>query len=274
MNVVRRYVEAALFVALWMGLGWIFRLDANSYLILGVPLLVAFQLGVRRLPLRTLWVREPASAFLLDGPGLLFAGLLMSVPALDVMQWTRAHGNWIIGLWLVCAVAGAVCAAFALRQQRPDAARRALPAFLAAAVIGAALMAAAAAARGNSVGLPLVKLWPLFHQFLSYFAVSFVLEEVVFRGALDSHVYPSTTNESESGARWWSAIFVSALWGIWHLPVILTKSALELVAVIPIVLTVHTLVGVPLSFAWRTGGTLVLPAFAHTLIDAYRNVIQ
>jgi hypothetical protein len=30
---------------------------------------------------------------------------------------------------------------------------------------------------------------------------------------------------------------------------------------------------VPLSFCWRRSGTLVLPAAAHALIDAYRNMI-
>ncbi len=257
-----------------MALGWILRCGPNGYLLLGVPLLVAFQLFVCRQPLRALWVRETTDAFRIDGLGLLFAAVLMIVPVLDLIQWTRSERNWIVGLWLSCAMAGAVCAAFALRRQRLGAARRALPAFLAAVAIGAMLMAAAAAARGNRAGLSLIKLWPLFHQFLSYFAVTFVLEEVVFRGALDSHLYPPSTNELKTRARWWSAIFVSVLWGLWHLPIIPTKNVLELTAVIPIILTVHTLVGVPLSFAWRTGGTLVMPAIAHALIDAYRNVIQ
>ena len=36
---------------------------------------------------------------------------------------------------------------------------------------------------------------------------------------------------------------------------------------------VHTLIGIPLSLCWRKGGTLVLPAAAHALIDAYRNTV-
>jgi hypothetical protein len=30
----------------------------------------------------------------------------------------------------------------------------------------------------------------------------------------------------------------------------------------------------PLSFCWRRGGTLVLPAAAHAFIDAYRNAVM
>jgi hypothetical protein len=32
--------------------------------------------------------------------------------------------------------------------------------------------------------------------------------------------------------------------------------------------------GVLLSFTWRTGGTLLLPAIVHAAVDAYRNVLQ
>ena len=44
--------------------------------------------------------------------------------------------------------------------------------------------------------------------------MTFVLEEVAFRGALDAHVH----HEGE-GRGWQSALFVSALWGLWHLPI-------------------------------------------------------
>ena len=46
------------FVGIWMALGWAFKLGPNEYLLLGVPLTAAFQLGVRRQPLRALWVRS------------------------------------------------------------------------------------------------------------------------------------------------------------------------------------------------------------------------
>ena len=76
----------------------------------------------------------------------------------------------------------------------------------------------------------------------------------------------------DKGARGWiSAIFVSALWGAWHLPIAGANDSSAHAAIT--LVAVHTLVGVPLSFCWRKGGTLVLPAAAHALIDAYRNTV-
>ena len=140
-------------------------------------------------------------------------------------------------------------------------------------VIGIVIMAAGALARHHSVGFPLPKLVFLLKQFLLYFAVSFALEEVAFRSCLDSHVYRPRSNGQASGSPWPSAIFVSALWGIWHLPTLPISSAPAFAAAIPALIIIHTLVGVPLSFCWRASGTLVLPAAAHALIDAYRNTV-
>jgi membrane protease YdiL (CAAX protease family) len=180
---------------------------------------------------------------------------------------------WLVALWLLCACAGAVLAAFALSQQRGSSARQALPSFLAAVLIGVGIMAASALARHHSIGFSLPKLAYLVKQFLLYFTVCFALEEVVFRGALDSHVYQSRSDSQPSGSPWLSAIFVSALWGIWHLPTAPVSNAPAFAAIIPSVLIVHTLVGVPLSFCWRASGTLVLPSAAHALIDTYRNAL-
>jgi membrane protease YdiL (CAAX protease family) len=172
---------------------------------------------------------------------------------------------------LLCALAGAVAAAFALSHQRAIDARRGFPSFITAVLIGMAIMAAGALARHHPIGLPLSKTFFLLKQFLLYFVVSFVLEEVAFRGALDSHIYQPRSNGQRSGSPWLSAIFVSALWGLWHLPALPISSAPAFVAAIPTLIIVHFLVGVPLSFCWRASGTLVLPATAHALIDSYRN---
>jgi membrane protease YdiL (CAAX protease family) len=273
MSTARKYLEVLLCVALWMTLGWAFHLEANAYLLLGVPLLLAFQLGLRRQPLRTLWARD-AISFRLDWIGVLLAGLLMIVPAGGLFFAFLPQRMWVPVLWEVCAMAGAVCAAFALRQQRASQARRALPWFAAAVLIGAGIFAANALTNGRPAGFPPVKSVLLVAQFLSYFAVLFVLEEAVFRGALDSHLCQPSSGRSAGNLPWLSAIFVSVLWGLWHLPMFSSGTLAGLGWTALQLIVVHTLVGVPLSFAWRTGGTLVLPAAAHALIDAYRNVIQ
>src|SRR5207237_8420680 len=51
-------------------------------------------------------------------------------------------------------------------------------------------------------------------SFAVYFPICFVLEEVTFRGVLDTHV------AQRDPGRWRSALFVSALWGAWHLPIV------------------------------------------------------
>jgi membrane protease YdiL (CAAX protease family) len=274
MDVARRYTEVLAFVALWMALGWIFHLDANSYLLIGVPLVVLFQRFIRKRPLQQLWVRD-AGAFRLGLVGIVIAVLLMLAPGYDLIFVVVPKKWWVVGLWFLCALAGAVFAAFAITQQRATAARRALPSFISAVLIGVAIMAASALARHHYISVPLPKLFALLKQFLLYFAVSFVLEEAAFRGALDSHIYqPQTDRQQHSRSAWLSAIFVSALWGIWHLPLLPTGDAAAFAAAIPVLIIVHTLTGVPLSFCWRASGTLVLPAAAHALIDSYRNCVQ
>ena len=80
-NSFRRYVESAAFIAVWMMLGWLVRLDNPAYIILGVPLLALFQLVVRRQPLRQLWVRDPERPLRMDRWGVTLGLLFMATPA-------------------------------------------------------------------------------------------------------------------------------------------------------------------------------------------------
>ena len=79
---------------------------------------------------------------------------------------------------------------------------------------------------------------------LLYLPVVFVLEEVAFRGALDAHVHRPGERRGLV-----TAVFVSVLWGMWHLP--LADPAVPLWATLVQVLVVHGVVGVLLSYAWR-----------------------
>jgi CAAX prenyl protease-like protein len=217
MNAARRYIEVLGLVALWMAVGWTFHLGVNAYLLVGVPLVVLFQRFIRRQPLRNLWVRD-APTFRLGLVGTVLAVLLILAPGYNLVSIAIPNRWWVGALWFLCAMAAAVFAAFAITQQRASAARRGFPSFIAAALIGIAIMAAGVLARHHSIDVPLSKLPFLVKQFLLYFAVSFVLEEVVFRGAIDSHIHQPKTDGQADGSAWLSAIFVSALWGSWHLP--------------------------------------------------------
>jgi membrane protease YdiL (CAAX protease family) len=96
-----------------------------------------------------------------------------------------------------------------------------------------------------------------------YYPATFLLEEVAFRGAIDAHVH----HDGDSRP-WQSAVFVSALWGLWHLPV---SSGLPLPLMVIELVVVHVAIGVGLSLSWRRTRNLGGPALAHAVIDAVRN---
>jgi membrane protease YdiL (CAAX protease family) len=272
MKQARRYLESIAFIAIWMIAGWVFHLDAYVYLLLGVPLVALFQLVIRRQRLQTLWVRDAVS-FRLDLPGVAVAVALMAVPAYLLVVEAVPTRQWSIILWFVCCLVGAVCAAFALRRQDWRAARHALLPFGTAIVCGCLLMVVAALANHKSPIVAAARLVGIPREFLLFFPVCFVLEEVVFRGAIDSHL-SQPADKPETRAAWISAFFVSALWGIWHLPLLQIPDFITLVVLASGVAGVHTAVGVPLSICWRRSGTLLLPAAAHALIDAYRDAVM
>ena len=267
----RRYLEAFALLIVWMAAGWSFDLGPNEYLLAGVPLIVVFQLFVRRKPLRDLWVRDSA-AFSVGLYGWVIALALAVKPVFELYR-TLARELWVPSAWMVCAAAGALPAAFAIRHQSGTKLVRALPSFVVAIVLGLAVMAASSLAHGGYLLFPSGQVSYFLGQFLLYFVVGFVLEEVAFRGAIDSHLYHADGPDRAPAAAWLSAVVVSVLWGIWHLPLLGTHDFGRLIASAPTLIFAHVVIGVPLSFCWRTGGTLLLPAIAHAIIEAYRNVV-
>lgn len=262
-NGVRRYIECTVFVLVWMACGSLFRLGGNGYLLLGVPLVAIFQLLVVRRPLQQLWVRE-AELFKLDLRGIEIAAILVLLPT-GGLHFGRPYGMmaWVIAV-------GAIPCAFAIQRQSIKKLWAALPSFGAAIIIGCAWFAIWASLSGRSPGFAPTKLPILFTDFLCFVLVGFVMEEVVFRGALDSYVAGSSGTRS---SQWFSAIFVSLLWGLWHLPLKDLYASREL-SYVTLVIFINILCGVPLSFCWRKGGTLILPSVVHAFCDAYRNVIS
>lgn len=260
----RRIVEATAFVAVWMAAGYLLGTSSNAYLLLGIPLTVAFQLLVRRRPLRELFA--PAGrGFVWDGKALATAATLAVVPAAYAVAAAGRH-DWIAAAWYLAAVVGAFCAAFALRTGTVLGAVRAAALPIAIGATGMALvysvmhLVADVPLSASAVVEAVVTYTAL------YFPATFLLEEVSFRGALDAHVH-----QDDRPHGWRSAVLVSSLWGLWHLPVShglpLGWQVLELVGV-------HVLLGVPLSFAWRRTRNLAGPALAHAVIDAVRNAFM
>ena len=260
----RRAVEAIGFVAVWMAAGYLLPISSDGYLLLGIPLTVAFQLFVRRRPLRELFA--PATSRLAwDGKALATAAALALLPAVYAVGAVRSH-DWVLAGWYLAAVVGAVCAAFALRAGTVLGALRsaALP-----IAIGATGMALVYSAIHVVAGVPLsaaAAVAAVLKYTALYFPATFLLEEVSFRGAIDPHVHQ---DHRERG--WRTAIFVSVLWGLWHLPV---SHGLPAPLLVLELVVVHVLLGVPLSFAWRRTRNLAGPALAHAVIDAVRNAFM
>jgi membrane protease YdiL (CAAX protease family) len=99
----------------------------------------------------------------------------------------------------------------------------------------------------------------------TYVPVVFVMEEVLFRGLLDPYLRGSTPGPDRG-----SALYGSALWGLWHLPVaFLALGALT----IPYLVIVHTTMGYFLVTAWRRTGNLAASGVSHAVIDALRNAV-
>jgi membrane protease YdiL (CAAX protease family) len=84
--------------------------------------------------------------------------------------------------------------------------------------------------------------------------------------SLDSHIH----HPGES-KRILTAIYTSALWGLWHYP--LVTQAPALLSLVLQLLAVQILVGVPLSIWWRKSGNLFVTGLTHALLDTVRNVL-
>src|SRR5260370_36312211 len=86
-----------------MALGWLLHLGPNPYLLLGVPITLAFQLLIRRQPLLALWVRE-APPFRLTGKGIAIACALALLPLFELLG-AAVSLDWVGASQLESAVA-------------------------------------------------------------------------------------------------------------------------------------------------------------------------
>jgi len=265
----RPYAEVLLCVGVWAALGWGFRLGPRAYLVLGVPITFAFQRFVRRQPLRAMWVAD-APPFRLGASGKAITIALALVPILSALG-AAAERDWATCAWAVCATGGAPAAAYALRHFRRESIRPLLGCLLINSAIDAVTWATLIALGGDEVTLGNATLGGrvtgAITSLIVYIPVVFVMEEVFFRGVVDPHVYRPGQGR---GRGWGSALFVAALWGLWHLPVLEEKLSLASVAML---LFIHCPFGVVLSLYWRKTGTLVVPGLSHAFSDALRDAI-
>ena len=158
---------------------------------------------------------------------------------------------------------GAFGAMYAMRAMDRSAVRAAARAAAIGSAAMVSVMVALRLATGGFHGDVVPALAAAAVSLATYLPVVFVMEEVLFRGAIDPYV---AGTEARPGRA--SAVFGSALWGLWHLPVAGFSLGL---ATVPYLVGIHVLLGSLLVAAWRRTGNLAAPGIAHAVIDAVRN---
>ncbi len=281
-GLIRRWVEVLAFVGVWFAAGLLLDMSTNTYLLFGIPLTAGFQLFVRKRPIKDLWVRG-GPGLSLRSVSLKLAILLTIYPFVNlVITVVRGQGLDII-LYLLAAIVGAGAAAYALGQFRRETWRYLGLCLATAGLLGVLIFAIPhilASWSNASTALPTGgRLGPAalvgIESLLLYIPVMFMMEEVAFRGAIDSHVrHPGESHGVESSTVYGiaSAIVVSVLWGLWHYP-ITHPSGMSIIEHVVLVAYLEVAVGPFLSLFWRRSGNLMVPGFAHTTIDSFRNAL-
>jgi len=266
-GLLSRYVAVIFVVGFWLACGWIFRPSVQAYLLLGVPLTVLFQWLIRRRPLRALWVRS-APRFRLGWKGIVIAATLAVLPAVSAIgELAEDQISWAGVFSSAVACVGAVGAAYAIVNFKREHLRllalcllitTALDAIQWVIFLGFGLHQMKPIEGGIAARVAI-----LIYSLLLYIAITFVIEEVSFR-MLDDHLH-----QGRPGRGLFSAVVLSAMWGLWHLPLTDELSWSE----IGLLLYIHVPYGVVLSLFWRRTGNLLIPGLAHSLGDAIRNAI-
>jgi membrane protease YdiL (CAAX protease family) len=258
-----RAFVVTLVVGGYMALGFGFGLGANAYLLVGIPITIAVQVLIVRQPLRALWLRwAPALAF--TWRSIVAVVILSIAPAIVALGGIRAGDLATVG-WGLAAMVGAIGAVYAGRAMDRDAVRSTIRASLIAGGVLVSVMIAYRLATGGFTGSVTTALATSLISLATYLPAVFVMEEVLFRGLIDPYLHGSTPGPDRA-----TALYGSALWGIWHLPVaFVTLGALT----IPYLIVVHMAIGYPLVTSWRRTGNLAAPGIAHAVIDALRNAV-
>lgn len=256
-----RAAVATLLVSGYIALGFAFRLGAEGYLLLGIPITIAFQLLVVRRPLRSLWLRQ-ATPLRFTPRSIIAMVVLAIAPAIVAARGVRDGDPALVG-WGVASMVGAIGAVHALRAMDHDAVRSTIRTTAITGAVLVTIMVAYRLASGGFNGNAAAAVLAIMVSVATYVPVVFVMEEVLFRGLIDTYLHGSTPGPD--GA---SALYGSALWGLWHLPVAFLALGM---LTIPYLVIVHTTIGYFLVTSWRRTGNLAAPGIAHAVIDGLRN---
>jgi len=271
---LRRVLEGTLFVAIWMVIGYALSLDPTTYLLVGIPVTIVFQMFIAKQPLRALWVRvaPPLKFSALKREALAIAIIFAILNLLFLITFIFA-GNWEASVYELVAVLASIPLAYSLS-------------YLSRATLKPLVMCLATSGT-IALGTFVVEYWLnvyFYHSqtpvtagsfllvgvvsFIEYLPAVFLLEEVWFRGAFDSHVYHLGEPRS-----YLTSLYVSLIWGAWHFPITYVPSdglvgGLELLGQL---LVFQGAVGFFLSIYWRRSGNLIVSGSVHAIIDTVRN---
>lgn len=260
-----RFLVVTLLVALYIITGIYLHLNKAEYQILGVPLLIFFQTIIHRQPLRTLWVRSGKPiVYNVRFFAIWFAFSLY--PVYEIATYLEQSNPSNAALWGITII-GAFGFSYALNNMRFENYRQLALCILTVILLGGIPTILQFIGHHSAANFSLSTILEAAGTTILFLPAGFMVEEVFFRGALDTYIH-----RGEKGTGWISAIYVSALWGLWHLPgqIILPG---HLISTILALVISQILIGVPLSYWWRKSGNLTVNDTAHALLDTIRNVL-
>jgi len=265
---LRRLIEATLFVLVLIGVGLALDLREKStnglfvYMLITTGATIAFQAVVVRRPLRWMWVRGSDARVRLRSVSVIVAVALAIYPAYALVR-ALADGQGWNAAYLALSLVGAVGAGYAFRQATRETWRYLGLCMATAGVIGTVLFVAWALKTlthplssvlfsGSDGGTFLTSL-------LTYVPVVFAMEEVTFRGCVDSHIHHDGDSHGIL-----TAIWVSVLWSWWHMGCLPGTNPLNVLpGMVPI--------GIFFSIWWRRSRNLGVSGVTHAYIDSVRN---
>jgi membrane protease YdiL (CAAX protease family) len=248
-------------MVVYISLGFLLRLEAPSYLLLGIPLTLIFQLFIVRQPLHKLWCRD-GEKFHLNKFGWIITLCFIAFPIYKIIELATQDKLTLINLgYYSAAMLGAFGAGYCYSNFTKKTAKDFLLCFGIIVVVRISLYFFPFIIGNHEFNPDYIR---GIKSLLTYIPVAFVVEEVVFRGMLDTYIHQSKTTTGL-----WPALFISCMWGLWHLPLSLDSKTSIWFVVLPSMII--SLWGIVLSIFWRRTGNLAVPGFPHAFADAVRD---
>jgi membrane protease YdiL (CAAX protease family) len=267
-SAIRRAAEVTIFVAGWIAIGELMDASKDAarqelYLLLGIPLVLGFQLLIARGGVKDLWVRN-GPPLRLGRLGIVIAAALAIYPVISTIKAITDSESLALILGPAVAIGGAGAAGYAFGLFERSTWRYLLLCILTAAgwSVGIQLLFDISESLANpGIFHPHADFSVFITSLLLYLPTVFVIEEVVFRGALDSHLHHEGDRHGLL-----SAAYVSLLWSLWHAPMFGWDAVgVYVVSMVPM--------GIFLSIYWRKSGNLGVSGGAHALSDSIRNAV-